>query len=345
MVSPLTPSFVYIDAAVHDLPHTQRILSRLPDVQSEVLEDVSWLKTTANYVDGKSIWLLTRQSGTILKPLHLPPIDQPDRHYMQVDFASNCPMDCTFCPLQETISAHPLMTIYTNVEEIVAHVTVKASKKPKTHFIINTGEHVDSLALDDILGVHEKIIPYFAFHTNVTLEVRTRTDNIDHLLDLPHRQRTILTWALNTPNFIATEEPHCATLDQRLAAAKRCIEAGYRVGFYLAPIIRHDGWEKHYADVIDRVLDTVPNQHIAWIGLETLHFTEGLKTIAAQRHRHTRIFYDEHVLINKTFRYFKPIRREIYTHLRSAIHTRLPDLPVLLCHETSEMKDSLAIQI
>ena len=59
---------------------------------------------------------------------------------------------------------------------------------------------------------------------------------------------------------IEGEERFTASLATRLAAAKRCADAGYRVGFHFDPIIISDGSPaemKGYQDVVDRILNEI----------------------------------------------------------------------------------------
>lgn len=337
----IQPSIIYVDKAVRDLPHTQRILSRVKNCLIEEIDDIKWLKTSTDFTDAKGTWLLTKQKGQMLKPC---PAMQPDLkccNYYITDFISNCPMDCSYCFLQSYLANNPILTIYTNVEEIIAQIGLKLSQKPNIQFRIGTGELSDSLALDPITGISEKLITFFGVQSNAVLELKTKTTHVDHLLHLNHNDNTVISWSVNPPLIVEAEEHRTATLDERLNAAKRAVAAGYKVGFHLDPIIRHDNWEENYQALIKQLFESVPGEKIAWISLGTLRYTDELKQISTQRFPASRIFYDEQVPLGNIYRYFRPIRQRMYATLRQFVRHESSSVHLYICMDTKEINQAV----
>ena len=88
-------------------------------------------------------------------------------------------------------------------------------------FRIGTGEITDSLALEPYIGLLE-VVPFFAEQPNVLLELKTKSDCVDGLLDLDPKERVSGLLVDEPQRVIAQDEHGTATLDERLRAARRC---------------------------------------------------------------------------------------------------------------------------
>jgi spore photoproduct lyase len=109
------------------------------------------------------------------------------------------------------------------------------------------------------------------------------------------------------------EEKGAPSVEERIAAARRVSERGFRTGFHFDPIIRHPDWEEGYKEVIKKLLATVDPSKIAWMSLGSLRFPASLKTIIEERFPRTKIIYDEFIKgKDGKLRYFKPLRLELY---------------------------------
>ena len=121
-----------------------------------------------------------------------------------------------------------------------------------------------------------------AKRSNAVLELKTKSVNIANLEGLDHRGRTIVAWSLNSPPIMAREEIRTATLEERLQAAARCAEWGYKLAFHFDPIILHEGWQEGYRQTIHRLFAAVPAESIAWISMGALRYLPALKKIAIE---------------------------------------------------------------
>jgi spore photoproduct lyase len=169
------------------------------------------------------------------------------------------------------------------------------------------------------------------------LELKTKTAFVDHLLDINHRGRTVISWSVNTPSVIASEERSVASLDERLAAARRAGEAGYGVGFHFDPIIMEGSVEEtvsRYGEVADRIVDEIDPRTISWISLGLLRYPRSLPETAVRSFPDTRIFTGELVPVGGKVRYPRFMRSMIYRPLWDRLSTRIPPRKLYLCMET-----------
>jgi spore photoproduct lyase len=281
---------------------------------------------------GKRSMVLARHRGPFMNPC---PGDGAEMccNYMVVNFASNCPMDCTYCVLQSFIE-NPAVVVFTNIDDLIVEVGGTLSGSPQRVFRIGAGDLSDSLALDHITHYSRRLVPLFARSRNGILELKTKSDNIANLAGLDHGGRTVVSWSVNSKRVIESEELKTATLGQRIAAAQQCQEWGYRLGFHFDPLIRYTGWEADYEEAVKEIFLTVDPAAVAWISLGALRFTTGLREAVQSRFPKSRITCGEFVPGNHgKWRYFRPIREEMFAWLVSCIRRYAPGVFIYLCME------------
>lgn len=251
-------------------------------------------------------------------------------------------MDCSYCILQSYLENNPRTQIFVNLDEILAEVRAHLQAWPDTTFRIGTGELGDSLALDPITGFSKELIHFFAKQPNAILELKTKTDFVDHLLDCDHAGKTVISWSVNSERIIREEEHAATSLTNRLAAAKKCTDAGYNVGFHFDPIIiTGDGNLKEYEHTIDMIFNVVDPKHIAWVSLGLLRLPYSMKAVAQRRFPNTRIFSGEIVPAGNKLRYPRFLRTQYYKPLWDKLTKHLPANKVYLCMETNAVWNKL----
>jgi spore photoproduct lyase len=282
---------------------------------------------------GKRSMVLARHRGPFMNPC---PGDGAEMccNYVVVNFASNCPMGCTYCVLQ-TFLENPAVVVFTNIEDLTAEVGGTLAGSPQRVFRIGAGDLSDSLALDHITHYSRRLVPLFARSRSGVLELKTKSDNIANLAGLDHGGRTVVSWSVNSKRVIESEELRTATLEQRVAAARQCEEWGYRLGFHFDPLIHYTGWEADYEEAVKEIFLAVDPVAVAWISLGGLRFTRRLRDAVRSRFPRSRITYGEFVPGNHgKWRYFRPIREEMYARMVSYIRRYAPGVFIYLCMES-----------
>lgn len=260
--------------------------------------------------------------------------------YNFLNIATGCPIDCTYCILQDYLGPQPV-TIHTNTGDMFDELEVSLSDD--SHFIrIGTGELTDSLTVDGVTGYTKELVPFFAGYPNAALELKTKTDSVDNLMGLEHGGRTVVAWSLNPPEIIESEERGAASLDRRIAAAVRCRDAGYRLAFHFDPIIRYSDWHSGYASVAEALFDAgIEATNVAWISLGCLRFPPGMPEVIAERFPGSVIRTGRFITgKDGKSRYFKQIRIETYMALAAMLKKGWPDVFIYLCMESREVWQS-----
>ena len=259
-------------------------------------------------------------------------------NYFVINFGTNCSYDCEYCYLQ-TFLNNPFLTLYGNIEELIQQVVDKINKHPNVEWRIGSGEYTDSLALESITNFSSILIPVFADLPNATLELKTKSNNIQNLLSLKHNNNTVVGWSIN-PEFISQHvEKKTASTLERILAAKEVIDAGYQVAFHFDPIIFYDNWKQGYKELIELLFDHIPTHKIRWISLGTFRYSHGLDNIIRERNTNSILLEQGEMLVgeDKKTRYFAAERSQMYQFIQKEILKRDKKLFVYLCMETKGM--------
>lgn len=89
--------------------------------------------------------------------------------YLVLVLASNCPMDCSYCFLQEHLANNPAFQIYANYPDAFEELDRLAHAGSGRSFRVGTGELADSLAFDSLTGLTRDLVSYFSEHQNLML--------------------------------------------------------------------------------------------------------------------------------------------------------------------------------
>ncbi len=256
--------------------------------------------------------------------------------YLVLNLASNCPMDCSYCFLQEYVADNPGFQVYANYGDAFADIDKLSASAPARHFRIGTGELADSLAFDSITGLSIELVNFFATHENLTLEFKTKTDEIENLLTIDPRGRTLVSWTLSPQRVYESSEHRTASPSKRIAAARRALDAGYRVAFHFDPIIAYPDAERDYTELLDELSSSISPAKISFISMGGLRMTPALRAAARRRFPRDAMLLGEDVLApDGRYRAFAPLRIRLYKILAEKFKTAGAEIPSYLCMENS----------
>ncbi len=188
------------------------------------------------------------------------------RHNYYFSHMLNCLYDCRYCFLQGMYrSAHYVLFVnYESFAESIAEVTAR-HRGESVHFF--SGYDCDSLALEPVSGFVDFILPVFAAHPHILLELRTKSTRIRSLLQRPPVQNCVVAFSL-TPERIARALEHNAPgLSGRLQAMKKLQESGWQIGLRFDPVLYQSGFATDYAGLFTRVFTELDAQRIHSVSL------------------------------------------------------------------------------
>lgn len=181
-----------------------------------------------------------------------------------IDAVENCTFGCSYCAVQ---------TFYHDHIAFDKHLAAKLeaiSLDPERFYHIGTGQASDALAWGNKHGMLDALFRFAARHPNILLEFKTKSDNVQHIIDNETPKNIVCSWSLNTPVIIDNEEHFTASLDRRLDAARRVADRDVRVAFHFHPMVYYDGWRQDYTGVARRIIDSFDSAEVSFISLGSI---------------------------------------------------------------------------
>ena len=283
---------------------------------------------------GKQILYITENPGKFLKKCPGTPIYICCEYYV-LHLAEHCPMDCSYCILQ-TYFKNPYLTVFANYENMIKEI--EQADREGEIVRVGTGEFTDSLALAEICGWHDLLIPVFSTSKNMFLEIKSKLADLSFLRFKEHNRKIIASWSLNTQKIQKSEELFTDPIEKRIKAAKIAMENGFINSFHFDPIIYYENCEKEYKETVNLIFDNIDDKNICWISLGSLRFIPSLKEISTERFKKSKIFYQEfHTALDGKKRYFITRRIQLYKAIYNAIRKRSKIVPVYFCMENDKV--------
>jgi DNA repair photolyase len=328
----------------------ERILNLYPDANVE-----KRLKTPHNKIPPVAETPLARHRDgkkTLVFGVHKSAVRLADEenntcpNYWHFSPYSFCPFDCQYCYLAGTraITLSPAVKIFVNLPEIWDEIdrTANTLAQPTAFYL---GKLQDALALEPLTGYVHSLIPYFASHPFARMTLLTKAADVGSILTAEHRGRTILSWSMSPPEIAARFERNVPHPAARLAAMRRCAEAGYPVRVNFMPVIPVEGWRELYGSFLRRMLAAVP---LARLTLGAICIYPDARSLMEEKLGRRNDISD--TLDPATFRrddrrqrFSSAERVEIYRFLADVAREVAPQLELALCLEEPDVMEAAGL--
>ncbi|XEC92867.1 spore photoproduct lyase [Paenibacillus tarimensis] len=218
---------------------------------------------------------------------------KPSAEYA-IPIATGCMGHCHYCYLQTTLGAKPYIRVYVNMDDILeaARGYIDERRPEITRF--EAACTSDPVGLEPITGSLKQLIEFMADQEFGRLRFVTKFHHVDSLLDLRHNGHTRIRFSVNSKYVIKNFEPATSKFEERIEAAGKVARAGYPLGFIIAPIIWHEGWEEGYAELISSLSRTLDAGNVNDLTFELIQhrFTKTAKNVIEKRYPRTKLEMD-----------------------------------------------------
>jgi spore photoproduct lyase len=182
----------------------------------------------------------------------------------------NCIYNCEYCYLQGMYTSANIV-IFVNIEDTFSEIT-NFLKNDSMYLCISYD--TDMLGLNNITGFVDKWYKFAEKNKNLTIELRTKSDNIAGLRNRIINKNFILAWTLSPENFIKEHELLTAKLENRLKAIKEVVNLGYSVRICFDPIIYMKNFEVEYKNLIEQTFSYIKNSDILDVSIGTFRISK-----------------------------------------------------------------------
>ncbi|OAS15200.1 spore photoproduct lyase [Paenibacillus oryzisoli] len=219
---------------------------------------------------------------------------KPSAEYA-IPIATGCMGHCHYCYLQTTMGAKPYIRVYVNIDDILGAAKSYIEEREPEITRFEAACTSDPVGLEHISGSLKQLIEFMGEQEHGRLRFVTKYHHVEPLLDAKHNKHTRFRFSVNADYVIKNFEPGTSRFHERIEAAGKVAKAGYPLGFIIAPIIWHEGWEEGYATLIDKLYNTLPEEATQDLTFEMIQhrFTKTAKNIIEKRYPKTKLEMDE----------------------------------------------------
>jgi spore photoproduct lyase len=254
-------------------------------------------------------------------------------NYWHFSVYGYCFFECAYCYLAGTpgVWHSPTVRVYVNLPEIVGEIERIASRlvRPMAFY---SGKLQDGLALDLLSAYSTVLVPFFGRHPFARQVILTKSDAVERLLGLDHREHTILSWSLNPPDLAGQFESNVPSVAARIEAMRAVAEAGYPVRAVIMPLLPLPGWEQEYDEFLRDLLTRVPVARLTLGGI--CSYSNAHRLMQDRLGRGNVI--SRHIAgttADGRARYPRDLRTEVYLHLARTAREVRTDIELALCLE------------
>lgn len=251
---------------------------------------------------------------------------------MTLDAIDNCGFDCSYCSIQAFYHEDKIYFDQSFAEKLQA-----LELDPNQTYHIGTGQSSDSLLWGNKHGILDTLTAFARTNPNVILELKTKSKNINYLLEKEIPSNIICTWSLNTPAIISNEEHRTAILDDRINAARQVADKGIVVGFHFHPMIHYDHWKEDYSQIFQRLQNLFTPKEVALVSFGTLTYTKPVVKQIRQRGLKSKILQLPLINSDGKLSYSDETKLEIFSHAYQSFAQWHEHVFFYLCMENNRL--------
>lgn len=335
---------IFIDEKSRGSALADRLLSLFPLEQIEFvveapLKNVKGTLTAEQFAQSKRLLYVKPFEGLFFK--RCPGASQKKVltccNYYVLNLGQQCNMNCSYCYLQSYLNT-PTMIMYSNIDQALQELKQVADLHPDLPYRVGTGEVIDSLSLDDVTLFSHPLIQFFRDYPKWTLEFKTKSDKVDQFLDCEHAGNVVVSWSINAPYVIESEEHGTASFAARLRAARRCADRGFPIAFHIDPLIYYSDWKSGYQILIDEIQDLFSPKEIHLISVGALRFQPEQRHLMRERFGMKSLVTSAEVFPSDggKYRYDLGLRKEMLEFVIQGFKRKNHEWRVFMCMETPE---------
>ena len=251
---------LYIEKDTINYPQTRKIIDFFPDADKIII------KNYKNIFD-KNIPLHQEKSIIIAKLTWSAIWKTPDNYWHTNNTyffktSLNCVFDCSYCYLKWAFKNN-IQVYFVNYDDIKKQINEvieqnspnslnKATLKEHISIWFYSSDYSDILWSNKISNFLEEFVPFFEKFDNVMMEIRTKSSNIQDILDLWFiPKNTEFAFSLNPNELIKKYENKTPSLDDRIKAINKLLELNYKVGLRFLPLLPVKNYENIYKEFIE----------------------------------------------------------------------------------------------
>lgn len=295
-MKPFIPKLVYVEPRALEYPMGRQLYEKFKEMGIEIKETTSHNQIRNLPGDNEFQKYRIAKSTLVIGVRKTLKFDtsKPSAEYA-IPLATGCMGHCHYCYLQTTLGSKPYLRTYVNIEEIFEQAKkYMDERKPEiTRFEASCTS--DIVGIDHLTHSLYKAIEFMGKHEYGRLRFTTKYEHVDHLLDANHNGHTRFRFSINSNYVEKNLEPGTSKMKERIQAAAKVSDAGYPLGFVVAPIYRYEGWQEEYHDLFKMLSEAFKDHMPENLTFELIQhrFTKPAKRVIENRYPKSKLVMNE----------------------------------------------------
>lgn len=186
--------------------------------------------------------------------------------------SSGCIAACMYCYLVCNYNKCSYLRLFVNREQMLDKI-IKTANEAEKDYVFEIGSNSDLILENTITNNLIWTIEHFKTSKKGKLTFPTKFDMVDPILNLDHQGKIIIRMSLNPEEIINKVEFGTSRLNGRIEAINKLVEAGYKVGILVAPIIFVDDWKMQYTELFKRLSESLTEKAKKQVFFEFIFMT------------------------------------------------------------------------
>lgn len=182
---------------------------------------------------------------------------KPSANY-QLPLVSGCMGRCEYCYLNTQLGDKPFVRVFVNTDDILEQAKKYIDERSPHITIFEGAATSDPIPIEPYTHSLKKTIEFLGKEEKGRFRFVTKFNDIDTLLDAKHNNHTEIRFSINIQRVIDEYEHHTASANKRIEAAVKVANAGYQIGFIIAPVFLYENWKEEYKHLIQSIKEKLP---------------------------------------------------------------------------------------
>ena len=329
---------VYIEEAVREHPRTLKLLEHYSAQPRLIIDSYQ----QAFNPKGQNFRLQKQNPSLIIAEKHgvrihpaPPDYGTGGKHHYYFSHMLNCVYDCRYCFLQGMYRSANYV-LFVNYEDFQNEINNIVEQNPdEKEITFFSGYDCDSLALESVTRFVREFLPFFQKHKKAVLELRTKSINVNELLNHEVIPNCVVAYSFTPENISQKLEHGVPPIARRIQTMKKLVEKGWQVGIRLDPLIYHEGYQKYYSELIRDVFHAIPVESIHSVSTGPMRFPEKMFHTIEQLYPDEPLFAGPLENRNGLTSYSEEIETEMMNFCNTILENHLPKNKLFSCLQSS----------
>lgn len=247
--------------------------------------------------------------------------------------SSGCTAACMYCYLVCNYNKCAYLRLFVNREQMLEKI-IKTAEKSERELTFEIGSNSDLILENTITNNLVWTIENFAKSKKGYLTFPTKFDMVDDILDINHNGKVIVRVSVNPKEIINKVEFGTSRLKGRIEAINKLVEAGYKVGILIAPVILVDNWKQLYKELIQKLAEELTDKVKKQLFFEIIFMTYSFVHTKINQEAFPKAIelYNKEIMTGRgkgKYMYKNEIRKEGEEYLREIMKKYFPENQIM----------------